>query len=170
MYSYLGLSEYLKNVRGCTYKFFRFDTSIPAIERSTINSLGQWYTRSTAVQWYRKLSAVRVHSVKRLPAMYIYCLTAKEPPELCENTLGLFGIAWARGWKQGFLYPASQFPFMTLLFSLIQNPNIYLLTLFALISSSRTAYAVKTVHIYIPCALDHSVLFFFYRYVSWMVK
>ena len=96
MYSYLGLSEYLKNVRGCTYKFFRFDTSIPAIERSTINSLGQWYTRSTAVQWYRKLSAVRVHSVKRLPAMYIYCLTAKEPPELCENTLGLFGIAWAR--------------------------------------------------------------------------
>ena len=85
MYSYLGLSEYLKNVRGCTYKFFRFDTSIPAIERSTINSLGQWYTRSTAVQWYRKLSAVRVHSVKRLPAMYMYCLTAKEPPELCET-------------------------------------------------------------------------------------
>ena len=67
---------------------------------------------------------------------------------LTENTLGL-SVLLGPGWKQRFLYPASQFPFLTLLFSLIQNPNIYLLTLFALISSSRTAYAVKIVHIYI---------------------
>ena len=60
---------------------------------------------------------------------------------LTENTLGL-SVLLGPGWKQRFLYPTSQFPFLIPPFSLTHDPNFHLLTLFALFRSPSTAYAV----------------------------
>ena len=105
------------------------------------------------------------------------CLTAKEPPELCEKSFcgsywkhtRTIGIAWARVKTE---IPLSRIPnpIPDPSFLLNHNPNIYLLTLFALIRSSRIAYAVKILlYMCSLCTRPLNVVLF-YRYVSWMVK